>query len=97
MEGLIRIRAEACVSNPVGADVGRIKASQISGSEDEADAGARRVRVDRHALRRVGCIGELVRIVMVQQPVTSHLTRGARRTGLRNTAAVQVISLCGIA
>jgi len=66
LEGLIRIRAEACVSNPVGADVARIEAPQISGGEDEAGGHALCVGIDRDTLRRAACARERVRIVMVQ-------------------------------
>jgi hypothetical protein len=66
LEGLIRIRAEACVSNPVGADVVGIEAAQISGGEDEAGGHARCVGIDRDTLRRAAAARERVRIVMVQ-------------------------------
>jgi len=52
LECLIRIRAVATVSNPVGADVVRIEAPQISGGEDEAGGHARCVGIDRDTLRR---------------------------------------------
>jgi hypothetical protein len=61
------------------------------------DTGARGIGVDRDTLSRRGCVRERVRIIMVQQPVTSHATGSARRTCLRNAAALQVISLRGIA
>jgi len=51
LERLIRIRAQSTVSNPIGADVVWIKAPQISRNEDELGAGARRIGIDRHALR----------------------------------------------
>jgi hypothetical protein len=66
LEGLIRIRAEACVSNPVGADVIGIEAPQISGDEDVADCHARCVGIDRDTLRRAAYVRERVRIVKVQ-------------------------------
>jgi len=97
LERFIRIRAEAGVSNPVGADVIWIEAPQVSSREDEADADARRARVNRHTLRRSACVRERVSIVMMQQPVTRDRARRSRRTGLRNTAAVQMISLRRIA
>ena len=93
LEGLIRIWAEARVSNPVGADVIGIEAPQISGDEDEAKGHARRIRVDCHALRCASGAWERVRIVTVQQPVTKNRARRSRRTGLRNPAAVEFISL----
>ena len=96
MEGLIRIRAGACVSNPVGADVIRIEAPQISGGEDRAEACAQCVGIDRDTLRGAACAGERVRIVKVLLPVTKDRARGSRRTGLRNTALGESISLCGI-
>ena len=70
-----------------------IEAPHVSGGEDGVPGGAGRVRVDRHALSRASCVRERVRIVTVQQLVTSQLTRRARRTSLRNTAFVQVINL----
>ena len=51
VECLIRIRAGPTVSNPVGADVVRIEAPQISRSKDEPVAGACRIRIDVKALR----------------------------------------------
>ena len=93
LERSLRIGAEARVSNPVGADVVRIEAPQVSGGEDEVDAGARCVGIDRDTLGRAAWVRERVRIVTVQQLVASDLTRRARRTSLRNTAFVQVINL----
>jgi hypothetical protein len=66
LEGLIRVRAGTCVSNPVGADVIRIEAPQISSHEDRAEARARCVGIDRGTLRGVACAGERVRIVKMQ-------------------------------
>ena len=51
LECLIGIWAEPSVSNPIVADVARIEAPQISRNEDELVARARRIRIDRHALR----------------------------------------------
>ena len=95
--GLIRIRAGACISNPVGADVGRIEAPKIRPNEDKVGAGARRVRVNRHALSRASGVGERVRIVMARKPIAEGRARRTGRAGLRNTAAEQAISLRRIA
>ena len=50
LEWLIRIRAIPTVSNPVVADVIWIEAPQIGGNEDVVVFGARRSRIDCHAL-----------------------------------------------
>src|SRR5262249_27010094 len=65
LEGLIRIRARACVSNPVGADVIRIEAPQISGDENQAKAHARCVGIDRDTPGGA-CAEESERTVTVQ-------------------------------
>ena len=93
---MIRVRTEATVSDPVGADVIWIKAAQISGREDEVSAGASGIGIDVHALSRAGGVGERVSIVMVRSWITKDRTRVTRWTGLRNTAAEESISLCGI-
>src|SRR5262249_30419668 len=81
VERLIRIRGRACVSNPVGAEIVRIEAPQISRSEDGMVCVAHRIRIDRHALRRTGGVGECVRIVMVLSRITKDPARRSRRTG----------------
>jgi hypothetical protein len=94
---LLRIRRLPCVSDPVVADVVRIEAPQIRGDEDEVRSGARRVRIDCHALRCAGRIGKRVRIVVVLLFIERDVTRRAGWTGLRNAGADQSISLRGIA
>jgi hypothetical protein len=98
LECLIRIRAGSTVSNPVGADVVRIEALQISRNEEEPGAGARRIRIDRHALRRTGGVRERVRFVKVRILIINiYRARRSPRTRLRNAAAEQPISLRRIA
>ena len=89
LECLIRIRAVSTVSNPVGADVVWIETPQISRNEDEpVAAGARRIRIDRHALSRTGGVRDCVSIVKVRILIISIYNAGVgRRTRLRNAAA----------
>jgi hypothetical protein len=93
---LVRIRAGACVSNPVGADVIWIEAPKVSGDEDEVGAGACSIGIHRHALSRAGGVGERVLIVMARIRTTKDPARRTRWTGLRNTAPDEVISMCRI-
>src|SRR5213076_2603418 len=90
LERLLRVRAEATVSNPVGADVSWIEAPHISSREDEVGA-------DGHALLGTSRVGERVGIVMARGRITKDRTCRSRWTRLRNTAAEQSISLRGIA
>ena len=95
IECLIRIRKCAYVSNPVGADVGRIKAPLICSREDEIGAGARGIGIDVHALSRTSGISERIRIVMVRSRITKDRARRSWWTGLWNTARDEFISLGG--
>src|SRR5207247_2701920 len=90
-------REGAYVSNPVVADVARIEAPQISRSEDVMVSDARRIRIDVHALSCTTGVGEGVSIVTELIRITKDRARRTRRTGLRNTARHQFISLGGIA
>ena len=97
LECLIRIRGGATVSNPVGAEVARIEAPQISRCEDVMEFITRRIGIDRHALRRAGCVRERVRIVMVHTRIPlKDPARRTRRTGLRYAAVVESTRLHGI-
>ena len=93
----IQIREGAYVSNPVVADVVRIEAWRISRSENVMVSAARRTGIDRHALSCTGGVGERVRIVTEAIRIAKDRARRSRRTGLRNTACDQFISLRRIA
>jgi len=97
LERLIRVRKGAYVSNPVGADVGRIEAPQISRSEDVMVSDALRIGIGVHALSCATGVGEGVSIVTERIRIPEDRARRTRRTGLRNTAGDEFISLRGIA
>ena len=97
LECLIRIRVDACVSNPVVADVARIEAPQISRSHDGMVSVAHRFRIDRHALSCTSGVGERVFIVTEGIRITKDRARCTRRTGLRIAALGEFISLRGVA
>ena len=59
--------------------------------------GAGCIGIDRHALTRAGRVGERVGIVMAWSCIAKDRARSAGRTGLRNTAAEESISLRRIA
>jgi len=87
LECLIRIRAVATVSNPVGADVVRIEAPQMGRSEDGMVSVALRIRIDRHALSCITRVGERESIVTEGMRITNGRARvTVRRTSLRHTA-----------
>src|SRR5438552_12453094 len=86
LECLLQIWAGAAVSNPVGADIARIEAPQISRSEDGIVSVADRIRIDVHALSCTTGVGERVSIVTERIQITKDRARSSRRTGLRNTA-----------
>ena len=87
LECLIRIRAVATVSNPVGADVVRIEAPQMGRSEDGMVSVALRIRIDRHALSCITRVGERISVVTEGMRITNGRARvTVRRTSLRHTA-----------
>jgi hypothetical protein len=79
------------------ADVVRIETPKVGGDKDGVDAGALCVGIDRETLSRAGGVRECVRIVMVRSRITKDRARRSRRTGLRNTAMHELISLRWIA
>lgn len=97
LECLIRIRAGATVSNPIGAEVVRIEAPQICRSEDVMVSAAHRIRIDRHALSCAGGVSERVSIVTEGIRITKDRTRRRRRTGLRDIAVGEFIRVRRIA
>ena len=64
------VRAVAFVCEVVGADVGRIKATQVGSRKDEVGACTSRVDIDVDALGRTERVTEAIGIVMVLLSVT---------------------------